>query len=81
MRAKNEYSDHFDFSMMKKFNLNFQARLLNVVIVFDTKKSIFLGLKLSREKNRIVRKTNIITSIILMFIFLRKRLLYAYLTQ
>lgn len=41
MRAKNEYSDHFDFSMMKKFNLNFQARLLNVVIVFDTKKKAF----------------------------------------
>lgn len=42
MRAKNEYSDHFDFSMMKKFNLNFQARLLNVVIVFDTKKKHFI---------------------------------------
>ena len=81
MRAKKEYSDHFDFNMMKKFNLNFQASLLNVVIVFDTKRSIFLGLKLSREKSRIVRKTNIITSIILMFIFLRKRLLYAYLTE
>ena len=50
MRAKKEYSDHFDFNMMKKFNLNFQARLLNVVIVFDTKKNIFLGLKLKREK-------------------------------
>ena len=41
MRAKKEYSDHFDFNMMKKFNLNFQARLLNVVIVFDTKKKHF----------------------------------------
>lgn len=43
MRAKKEYSDHFDFNMMKKFNLNFRARLLNVV-VFNTKKRIFLGL-------------------------------------
>lgn len=41
MPAKKEYSDHFDFNMMKKFNLNFQARFLNVVIVFDTKKYIF----------------------------------------
>ena len=82
MRAKKEYSDHFDFNMMKKFNLNFQARLLNVV-VFDTKKRIFFRFDGSfrLKKSRIVQKTNIITSIILMFIFLRKRLLYAYLTE
>lgn len=41
MRAKKEYSNHFDFNMMKKFNLNFQARLLNVVTVFDTTKYSF----------------------------------------
>ena len=82
MRAKKEYSDHFDFNMMKKFNLNFQVRLLNVV-VFDTKTRIFFRFDGSfrLKKSRIVRKTNIITSIILMFIFLRKRLLYAYLTE
>ena len=82
MRAKKEYSDHFDFNMMKKFNLNFQARLLNVV-VFNTKKRIFFRLDGSfrLKKSRIVRKTNIITSIIPMFIFLRERLLYAYLTE
>lgn len=49
MRAKKEYSNHFDFNMMKKFNLNFLAGLLNVVIVFDTKKFL-LGLKHSREE-------------------------------
>ena len=52
MRVKKEYSDHFDFNMMKKFNLNLQALLLNVVIVFDTKKIFLSGLKLSREKKK-----------------------------
>jgi len=41
MRAKMEYSNHFDFSVMKIFNLSSQADLPNVVIVFDTKE-IFL---------------------------------------
>ena len=51
MRAKKEYSEHFDFNVMKKFNLNFHSRLLNVVTVFDTK-NIILDLKLSREKKK-----------------------------
>jgi len=48
MRAKMEYSNHFDFSVMKIFNLSSQADLPNVVIVFDTKKIFFLDLKLLR---------------------------------
>lgn len=65
MRAKKEYSNHFDFNMMKKFNLNFQARLLNVVTVFDTTKYSFRfeAFASKKKKNRrSIRKTNIITT-------------------
>lgn len=53
MRAKKEYSNHFDFNMMKKFNLNFQARLLNVVTVFDTTKYSFRFEAFASKKKKI----------------------------
>ena len=78
MLAKKEYSDHFDFNTMRKFNLNLSVCLK--LLPFDTKR--FEAFARKKIKTiRIVRKTNIITSIILMFIFLRKRLLCAYLTE
>lgn len=61
MRAKMEYSNHFDFSVMKIFNLSSQADLPNVVIVFDTKK-IFLfrfeALALKKQKCEANRSKN-----------------------